>query len=948
LPDKSKRVTATVTSVNLALNKIKDEGITRLADALKHNKSVSELHLYDNGFGDVGAEALAGALRVNASETQVEHAVGVLHPASVPWTRSAGRIPATSASTHAEGIQVPGGRMDRGVEWTFAKQRSLMAKNAASPSKSPSSRIKAALKRIKGKAKSRAELELKVKKRTERDRQLDLAFEAHENEVKTSGATGAFGRTLNIAKERNWNLVTKTTFMRRLQARATDAQASRSRTAILTPHEEDLLVQYIRMKNLAAQALSRKEIRDTILKLLARREMVNAAGGSRPIPLSTAAQQALDTGNIGKSFWVRFYTTHPTLKQGTATKASRKRTGACTRETAQAHLDGLAAELKAVGIMDEDGFIVFPERIFNADETPQFMNYGSSPRTATCTGEKGGAITKYTEEARVSVTLTPFISLDGKCPLLQVIWQSAYVTAETLSKSIFDKFRSAGTRLLQSAAAKGYQTGASWLHALKAFDEYLDKEKIQRPVVLMLDGHASRFDIDVLRFCREKQIHVFLSPPDTTGLTQPLDQINAALHGWYDVQTGKWQAYVQNSLLLARRRKETRADLGAAELDLELDDEGEASDDDEQDSESHSDAGSDDEGRPSTSAGEASQSRAAALRAELLAADADAADCVRADGGASGSTDVASRPPAPPRKDYRIGKKVFINLMGDIWADWAKPSSISNAFRRCGVDIDTRTVSIDFMQHDKFALAERMLNRGKLANVAPALAAAPAAEPAAPPSGRTRATAPPPPAQHVRVPVPEGVRFGSAAFWKHKYEQEQLYSRSVDAILEHNRTLPSLPVAEDEDIFGFDIVATKAVDGRKRKSSRFGSVEGNKYLEDEEARISAEAAEATRVQADAEVRAARKREREEQQKEKDTAKALKKQRFLQCKAAWISGILPCACGAATAEGCESKALHHCEECGAVQKTACQKARCKAARAARVSAPPAPAAGCAAD
>lgn len=53
---------------------------------------------------------------------------------------------------------------------------------------------------------------------------------------------------------------------------------------------------------------------------------------------------------------------------------------------------------------------------------------------------------------------------------------------------------------------------------------------IKRPVVLLTDGHSSRFNFEVLQFCREKQIQMFVSPPDTTGVTQLLDQFNQKLH----------------------------------------------------------------------------------------------------------------------------------------------------------------------------------------------------------------------------------------------------------------------------------------------------------------------------------------------------------------------------------------------------------------------------------
>ena len=62
------------------------------------------------------------------------------------------------------------------------------------------------------------------------------------------------------------------------------------------------------------------------------------------------------------------------------------------------------------------------------------------------------------------------------------------------------------------------------------FDCYLDENNIKQPVVILSDGHSSRFDSDVLTFLRGKNIRLFIAPPDTTGITQIFDQINQKLH----------------------------------------------------------------------------------------------------------------------------------------------------------------------------------------------------------------------------------------------------------------------------------------------------------------------------------------------------------------------------------------------------------------------------------
>ena len=59
------------------------------------------------------------------------------------------------------------------------------------------------------------------------------------------------------------------------------------------------------------------------------------------------------------------------------------------------------------------------------------------------------------------------------------------------------------------------------------------ENNVQKPVVVLSDGHSSRFDDKLLEFVTKEDISIFLAPPDTTGVTQLLDQINQRLHAEY-------------------------------------------------------------------------------------------------------------------------------------------------------------------------------------------------------------------------------------------------------------------------------------------------------------------------------------------------------------------------------------------------------------------------------
>ena len=65
------------------------------------------------------------------------------------------------------------------------------------------------------------------------------------------------------------------------------------------------------------------------------------------------------------------------------------------------------------------------------------------------------------------------------------------------------------------------------------FDDYLNTNNIKRPVVLLNDGHSSRFNFNALKFGIDREIRAFLFPPDSTSVTQMLDQVNSVLHSSY-------------------------------------------------------------------------------------------------------------------------------------------------------------------------------------------------------------------------------------------------------------------------------------------------------------------------------------------------------------------------------------------------------------------------------
>ena len=58
---------------------------------------------------------------------------------------------------------------------------------------------------------------------------------------------------------------------------------------------------------------------------------------------------------------------------------------------------------------------------------------------------------------------------------------------------------------------------------MKFLQVQLVKREIPFPVILFLDGQKTHMGVEALKFCDEKQIHLYRLPPNCTNIMQPLD-----------------------------------------------------------------------------------------------------------------------------------------------------------------------------------------------------------------------------------------------------------------------------------------------------------------------------------------------------------------------------------------------------------------------------------------
>ena len=205
---------------------------------------------------------------------------------------------------------------------------------------------------------------------------------------------------------------------------------------------------------------------------------------------------------------------------------------------AEEYLDQLADEMQRLGDFT-DGTYVAPgvwegkidmPRIINHDETSQFINYCvDDSACALLYAAKGDECKKLLFENRDCVTINPFVTLSGTVPLCHIVFKGSGITSQMATEKAADDIDD----LFISTTENGAQGLKSLLSVYKHLDRVIKQRGIRKPVLLLADGHTSRFDLDVMTFLQEKEVFLNISSPDTTAVTQLLDQINHSIHDCY-------------------------------------------------------------------------------------------------------------------------------------------------------------------------------------------------------------------------------------------------------------------------------------------------------------------------------------------------------------------------------------------------------------------------------
>ena len=160
-------------------------------------------------------------------------------------------------------------------------------------------------------------------------------------------------------------------------------------------------------------------------------------------------------------------------------------------------------------VLENHNLMKSPGQIYNVDETGMPLNH-RTPKVVTQKGQK--KVRVRTTGDKSQITIVGCVSASGQVIPPYVIFDTATLNLAWTEGEV------PGTQY--GLSKKGWIDTKLFYHWLTHFLLYAVPA---RPLLLLLDGHSSHFQPEVLKEAKKRDVIVFCLPPHTTHASQPLD-----------------------------------------------------------------------------------------------------------------------------------------------------------------------------------------------------------------------------------------------------------------------------------------------------------------------------------------------------------------------------------------------------------------------------------------
>lgn len=208
---------------------------------------------------------------------------------------------------------------------------------------------------------------------------------------------------------------------------------------------------------------------------------------------------------VTHGWWESFSRRHPELVLRVPAKLSLARAKASDPEVISSYFDMLEKVLEEYELHDK------PAQIFNIDETGMPLDH-HPPKVICKKGMKNPSA--ITSGKKTQITVVGCVNAAGCCIPPMVIWNLKTMHPDMAVGEV------RGT--LHAFSENGWidtELFNIWFNNL-----FLRYAPAVRPLLLLMDGHSTHYSPETIHLAAREKIVLFLFPPNTTHLSQPLDK----------------------------------------------------------------------------------------------------------------------------------------------------------------------------------------------------------------------------------------------------------------------------------------------------------------------------------------------------------------------------------------------------------------------------------------
>lgn len=310
--------------------------------------------------------------------------------------------------------------------------------------------------------------------------QMESALKAISRGMSVTAAARSFG-------------VPRTTVLDKISGR-TPKVRKMGPPSILSRVEEEILVNWILLLSQKHRPVTKEQVLDSVQIIIKQ----------------TKRNSPFTDGRPGKKWFTSFLKRNPQITTRIAQNLTPARESV-TEEQIRRWFEEIRQYLRSENLLEvtED-----PSRVFNADESAFFLQ-PKGDKVLARKGEKSVYIAGTNDDKE---NLTVLLTANGQGDFAPPMIIFKYERIPSSISAAVNKDWGIGR------SETGWMCGATFFeYVTNVFVPWLDKNNIQRPIILFIDGHVSHLTYNLSQYCKQNQIEIIALYPNSTHLIQPMD-----------------------------------------------------------------------------------------------------------------------------------------------------------------------------------------------------------------------------------------------------------------------------------------------------------------------------------------------------------------------------------------------------------------------------------------